>query len=406
MGRKSREKQARREDESSPVALAAKGKSLSDVCSLLEAATVSPSASHRLMSLGLIFDSAVRRTRTGEQGASPELLPNLAEAALRECPDLEWMESWTPCDLRAEVRVRWNDELHWLVPGGPYRTVAKIEFLRLLVPVIDPVLVNRLGYGLSDAVELVLRRISHVVETLASAWPNQPQATPGDEPRISEAEIRAARRLSPISEQAAHCTSPENAARALAALTLPAKRLQPPDPVSWFGPTVAVRASGQTIAVPAGVLVNALDAISADLAARAFCIDPTVEEDWAGAAGAALGRALAGAGHSVIGPVVAADGSGIHSVVPYSRRQALVIGFAAGLTPETTRERFKISARRIERVAPETVLESPDGPFQIASDAEVSRFYFVAAPEDCLMFHPGGDRAIATLTDLLWFART
>ena len=54
---------------------------------------------------------------------------------------------------------------------------------------------DRIGYGLGDAVELVLRRISHVVGTLASAWPNGPQATLGDEPRITEAEIEAARRL-------------------------------------------------------------------------------------------------------------------------------------------------------------------------------------------------------------------
>jgi len=406
MGRKSREKQARRENGSGPVALAAKGKSLSDIASLLEAASVSPTASHRLLSLALIFDSAVRRTHTGEQTTSPELLPKLAEAALLEYPDLDWMESWTPCDLKAGVRVRWNGELHWLVPGGPYRTVSRIEFLRLLAPVIDPVLVDRIGYGLSDVVELVLRRISHVVETLTSAWPNQPQGTPGDEPRITEAEIRAARRLSPICEQAALCTSPENAARALTALTLPATRLRPPEPVSWFSPTVAVQASGQTIAVPAGMLVNVLDAISAGLTARAYGIDPTVEDHWAVAAGSAVARALAGAGHPVAGPVIAEDGSGIHSVMPYSRRQALVIGFAAGLTPETARGRFEISARRVDRVSPGTMLETPNGPFQIASDAEVARLYFVAAPEDCLMFHPGGERAVATLGDLLWFSRT
>ncbi len=386
--------------------LAAKSKSLSDVAALLEAASVSPTASHRLLSVALIFDSVVRRPRTGKQAASPELLPELAEAVLQECPDLDWMESWTPCDLRAKVQARWNGELHWLVPGGPYRIVARIEFLRLLAPVIDPVLVPRIGYGLGDTVELVLRRISHVFETLATAWPDGPQAMPGDDPRINEAEIGAARRLSPISEQATLCTSPERAARALAAFTPPAKQLQPFDPISWFGTTIAVRAGGQAVAVPAGALVNSLDAISADLAAQAFCIDPTVEEDWAGAAGAALGHALAGAGHPVIGPVVAADGSGIHCVLPYSRRQALVIGFAAGLTPRTTRERFEISACRVERVAPETVLESPDGPFQIASDAEVARFYFVAAPEDCLPFHPSGERAVATLGDLLWFAQT
>lgn len=396
----------RRENGPDPIALAVEHTSLSEVSALLEAASVSPTASHRLLSLAHIFDSAVRSTHAGEQSASPELLTRLAKAAFREFPDLHWSNSWTSCDLRVGMQTRWDGELYRLVPGGPYRTVSKVEFLRLLAPVIDPVLITRIGYGLGDAVELVLRRISHVVETLASVWPDEPQAAPDDEPHITEAEIEAARRLSPITEQAALCTFPERAARALAAFTLPAKRFRHPDPVSWFGPTVAVRTGGQAIAVPAGMLVNALDAISADLAVRAFCIDPTVEEDWAGAAGAALGHALTGAGHPIIGPVVGADGSGIHSVVPYSRRQALVIGFAAGLTPERTRERFKISARRIDRVASGSVLESPSGQFQIASDAEVARFYFVAAPEDCLMFHPGEDRAIATLGDLLWFART
>jgi len=52
------------------------------------------------------FDSAVSRTRTREQSASPELLPRLAEAVHREYPELDWLESWTPCDIRAEVQVR------------------------------------------------------------------------------------------------------------------------------------------------------------------------------------------------------------------------------------------------------------------------------------------------------------
>ena len=90
----------RRENGPGPIALAAEHTSLSEVSALLEAASVSPTASHRLLSLAHIFDSAVRSTRAGEQSASPELLTRLTKAAFREFPDLHWSNSWTSCDLR------------------------------------------------------------------------------------------------------------------------------------------------------------------------------------------------------------------------------------------------------------------------------------------------------------------
>ena len=118
MGRKSREKRERRENGSGPIALAAKGTDLLDLVALLEAASVSPTASHKIPSLKLVFESVMKRTRTGTRSASPEILPKLISAAHVEDRQLYTQEDWIPYDIRAEVMVRWRSDLHRLVPGS------------------------------------------------------------------------------------------------------------------------------------------------------------------------------------------------------------------------------------------------------------------------------------------------
>ena len=63
MGRKSRTKRERREHGAGMVAVAAKGHSLAGLLALVEAAAVSPTANHRVPSLAVIFDAALKRVR-------------------------------------------------------------------------------------------------------------------------------------------------------------------------------------------------------------------------------------------------------------------------------------------------------------------------------------------------------
>ena len=82
------------------VARAAKGVSLDSLLALLEVASASPTACHRLASLALIFDSVLKRTKTGPSQATPDLLPKLAKAAHWENRTIRRLEDFIPHDAR------------------------------------------------------------------------------------------------------------------------------------------------------------------------------------------------------------------------------------------------------------------------------------------------------------------
>ena len=166
----------------------------------------------------------MKRTRTGSRQASPDLLPNLVEAANQEATDLWQLEDLIPCDARLEVVVRWEDGLYRILPSSLEQPVAAVEILRLLAEVIDPVLVEHLGFGLGDAVELVLRRVDHVASVLAPAWGPR-QETLGTAPVITVGELAAAQTLLDISEQVRSCRNPQRVERALESLSVRPKRL-------------------------------------------------------------------------------------------------------------------------------------------------------------------------------------
>ena len=200
----------RREFGVGPVARVAKGVSLDSLLALLEAASASPTACHRLASLALIFDSAMNRTRTGSNQATPDLLPKLVKAAHRENRKIRRLEDFIPHDARLEVEVRWDGDMYRLLPGSLDQPVGMVECLRMLADVIDPVLVEHVEFGLSDVVELVLRRIDHVASALAPAWSTRQEAI-GTPPHISDRELAAAETLLGISNQVASCRNPDRA---------------------------------------------------------------------------------------------------------------------------------------------------------------------------------------------------
>lgn len=408
MGRKSREKRERRENGSGPIALAAKGTNLLDLVALLEAASVSPTASHKIPSLALVFESAIRKTRTGTHPATPELLPKLISAAQKEDPHLCIQEDWIPYDVRAKVVVRWCGGLYRLVPGCLERPVATVDFLDLLCSVIDPVLIEHNGYGLRDVVELVLRRIDHVATTLAPTWSHEALEDSEEPASICMEELAAARTLRPISEITDSCTSPERARTALKRHSAPAKRLvhQGENPTTTLGATIGVLTRGrEPIALPAGLLISELHTFGAELAVQAFELDPKVEDRWAGAVGTRIGHALAGSGHGIVGPIRTPQGGVLHSVTSYSRQQILVIDTISSLQQIPLQDRFNSSSDLLDSIEPGTELDCLQSSVRIAPDAEVTKLVVLAAP-------PAGKPLmsrkypVATLEDLLWISRT
>ena len=140
MGRKSRTKRERREHGSGMVAAAAKGRSLAGLVALVEAAAVSPTANHRVPSLALIFDAALKRVRPGPALVDAAMLPALVDAAHKEQPAISSLEDMIPPDAREAAVVRWGDEIYRLLPSSLEHPVAIFEFLDLLAGTIDSVL--------------------------------------------------------------------------------------------------------------------------------------------------------------------------------------------------------------------------------------------------------------------------
>ncbi len=408
MGRKSREKRERREQGTGPIAKVARGVDQASLVALLEAASVSPTACHRLPSVALAFDAAVKRTRLGQRTAEPGLLPHLVDAAHQEDHSLGTQEDFVPYDASMRVVVRWRDGLYRLFPGSLERPVATIDYLELLAVAIDPILIEQYGYGLADVVELVLRRIDYVTEALGPSWPSDARADVGDVARISEQELEIARALHWIDEEVSRCEHPGRGRLALDRHSVRPKQLRHSefDPVSTFGSTVAVRAGTDShIALPAGVLVEALDGIATSLAEEATKLDARAESHWGALVANRIGHMLEGSGHPVVGPVRTPGGAATHSITTYSRRQVLVLDVVPALDKDRLVREMASSVENLDALRVGTEIETPVGRLRLAEDAEVAKLQVVAAPKTGIAL-PGGQHPIASLDDILWFART
>ena len=193
------------------------GVSRASLLALLEAGCSSPTASHRIPSLAVVFHAVVNSVGVEGRPADPSLLPVLVAAAHESEPQLQALEDQQPCDVRAGAVMRWNGELHQLLPGFSDRPIAAIDELGLLAEAIDPVLVDHQGYGLGDLIELALRRMNHVAGVLSTAWPDDEMPEPGSPAQITNDEFEAACRLDDIFAQVDACEAPDRAREALLA---------------------------------------------------------------------------------------------------------------------------------------------------------------------------------------------
>ena len=396
----------RREFGVGPVARVAKGVSLDSLLALLEAASASPTACHRLASLALIFDSAMNRTRTGSNQATPDLLPKLVKAAHRENRKIRRLEDFIPHDARLEVEVRWDGDMYRLLPGSLDQPVGMVECLRMLADVIDPVLVEHVEFGLSDVVELVLRRIDHVASALAPAWSTRQEAI-GTPPHISDRELAAAETLLGISNQVASCRNPDRAQLALEILSVSPQRLvfNSSGGVPPFGAVIGVRKnSGKIVPLPAGILVDCLSEVGGRLAEIACGFDPTVEKRWKRKMEGGVAYLLAGSGHPIVGPLKTPDGKALHSAIRYSDRQVVVLDVEAGIQQSAMSERLAESTENLNQAARGTELTADGETIPMSPDAQVVTLQILAHPDRNPP--PSGDHASVHLRGFMWLVRT
>lgn len=410
MGRRSREKRERRELGDGPVARAARGRSRASLLALLEAASVSPYVSHYLPSLSVIYESLASRTRTGDKHADPALLHSLVRAAHQECASVTGEEDFLPHDPRLEVRVEWSGEMLRMVGGTLERPTSVVETLRRLAATIDPVLHEQTRYGVTDIVELVLRRVDAVVSMLAPTWLPGLERELRSLPHLREEELAAAATLPPLEDQIAQCTDPERARAALEAHSVPANALRRAEasPMATFGSTIAIRHGQRGFTpLPAGLMVEALNALEGELATTSLALDPSLDERWQQAAWKFIGNVFTGAGNDVMGPMRDERRSHLHSVIRYNDSQHLAVGVAASLSRTGLQHTVSAAARCLENVKPGATVSTVNGTESIPNSAMLSRLLIVAAPQAAMASTPSGSScAQITLQDFDWIRRT
>ena len=406
MGRISRRKKERRKRGVGPVARVAKGASRESLLALLEAASASPTACHRLSSLALIFDSVLKRARTGSKPSSIGLLPKLVRAAYREDPELWCREDFHPHDARFEVLVRYRERLYRMLPGSLDQPVAVVDNLRMVADLIDPVLVEHLGFGLGDGVELVLRRVDYVASVLAPTWSTRTENLQAP-PSIQAQELEAAATLSSLSEQIDACRNPDRARRALQFLSKRPERLpfNPAGGAACFGAMIAVQEnSDQYVPLPAGILVDSLSEMGGVLAERACQLDPDLERLWQYKMERGVAYMLAGSGHRVVRPAKSSEDGPDHWVVVYSPSQVIAVDVVAALRPSSLKERMEVGIESLDRIASGSNLIA-DVELPIPPHATVMTVQIIAHPEMAIAL-PSGDHAATNLRGFSWIVRT
>jgi hypothetical protein len=385
VGRKSREKEERRERGNGRVAKLLADYSTESLLPLIEAASVSPTAAHRAPTLALLFEAVMHRRRAGTEQIAAEALPKVAEGVASVHPKLFHREDFQPYDGRQDVLVPWGDQLFRMLPGAMERPTQVVRQHKLLASVIDPFITDHLGFGLRDVGELILQRVNQVARALAPSWPDGPLAAIGDEATVTDAEVAAAVSVGPIETLIKQCTNPSAARRALehyttasADLAADAYSLFTP---STFGTTIAVAHRTSTVALPAGLLPEALTAIGVELAALAAKINPQAETDWYHSVGNQIGQLFQGTGHRIAGPVRVGTGAPIHSLVWFDDRRILVVGNGSSLKPADRQERLNASAKQVQRVRPGATVDSPRGTLHIPDNAHVLHVQVMAGPQ-------------------------
>ena len=325
------------------LARAAKTLSARSLVAAIEAASVSPTEGHRLSTLMSVFASVVTNMDSGDQPVRPEDYARLMAMAEKEGWRKGMFEPESPLPTQPAVLVEWRGGTFRFLPGANYQAATQFEVIEKLCSVIDPILIENLGYGLGDVAELMLRRIDHVVSSVADAWVNEP---PPDLP-INHREIEAAASLSCLSTQAEECLHPARAKLALERFTAPPETLAGyPDLRILSVPAVGVWAHMDTedgrVPLPAGSLMMPLRSIAELLVEKATSINPRIRTMIESEIGDTVFEEMRRFGHPMRGIVALSnDDRRVYLVAEYEGRGVLLVDVGTTIGQSTLKARVK-----------------------------------------------------------------
>ena len=299
-------------------------------------------------------------------------------------------EDFVPSDVRLDVRVRWGESLYRLMPGSLERPVAMIERARLVARVIDPVLLDRLGFGLDDMCELILTHVDSACEVMASIWGKERTGLPDQPAKMNEMEVAQARTIPDPLQSVSRCRNPERALRALKWATLSSVPYAPSGPGATLGTALRVRRQdGTVLPIPVGFCPEALDTLINELASLAATADPQLDDVFFQRSAVELARVVRSLQMPVQHRVRVGPTRWIHSLVTFDRHTQLAVDLTAGITPGA-----------LQGDGEESRLETLE-----VDGVDVVRVRVSASPGHLLTFSHSPRVVATTLDDLSWIVR-
>ena len=370
------------------------------VLDVIGAAMSSPTSVHQTPALcWLLWEAASYRDLAKARNATAEDLPLLVAAAHRAEPQLAMLTDWIPVDPRLEVGVRWGNNLFRLHPGDVERPVALVRKARFVARVIDPTLLQNLGFCLADFVELSLRHSDSAMTRLSPVWSAGPVNTPDAAPTVEPAEIRAWQDVMGLDDAVVRCRYPERAGRALQWATRSANRANSGDnPVDLLSDTLQVDLpGGRAWPIPPSLVCGAIASATEHLAALAADIDPSLNERFARAAAHRVRRLIGRLGFDVAELVISDAGGKASLVFAVAGNTFLAVDVTSGLRPP---KGIAESAERLIRLT-SGAWQTRTGQVTVPDNARIARLAVVVVPTHSAV-PSGGGVAGASLEDLEW----
>jgi hypothetical protein len=176
---------------------------------VVHSACSSPSAVHRLPSLTSLLAGVWLNPPIGVRNAGPADLASWLMVPQAVHPEYQEVEDWVPHDPRPLLRVQWAETLWPVHPGLLERPWEVTPRLSRLAAAVDPVLVDFVGFGLTDVTELALRIIGVERAMLSPHWDRGPVASALEPATITEGEVAATTALHNLWRAAGDTAVPE-----------------------------------------------------------------------------------------------------------------------------------------------------------------------------------------------------
>ncbi|TFV69282.1 hypothetical protein E4P40_22415 [Blastococcus sp. CT_GayMR20] len=389
------------------------GREFDQLWTLVVAAGAAPGVRHRWATVGHLVRAVIQHERRGTLRVRAGHLEGHLAACVAEEPSLLSLEDFLPADPRDIVVARLGTDIVRLFPGSVERPLADVDRALLVAQAVDGHLVDQLGFGVADVVELGLRYADLAIDLMRSAWPSG--ELPGEGPVVlTDAEFEAAQQLVALQTPPILTRTP-TLRRALEWMTCDASALpyRPESPDSVFGRFLRVTTGGTPRWLPLAFLPECLGRAVTELAATAARTAPAVNDRFAQLVAARVREALWRFSPIVMGPedVDGLPPTSTHAVqwvMQQGPRRALLVQVAASLNGRglrLDRPPAALTAIKRRRTAPTEILtvSMARGKLTVHPEVETAALFVVAGAGHLLApQHP--EMPGMSLEDLRWAA--